>query len=62
MDRLKAIRLERKLTQSEFCKICGLKLTQQAYSNYELGLRELPVSVAKTIGRVLKINWWELYE
>ena len=41
--RIKDLREDRDLTQSDMAKIlhCG----QQAYSNYELGLRDIPTNI-----------------
>ena len=41
--RIKAIREDRDLTQSDMAKI--LHCSQQAYSNYELGLRDIPTNI-----------------
>ena len=47
-------------TQVEFAKKVGI--SHRALVNYMNKRREIPVSTAKTIGKVLEINWWELYE
>lgn len=41
--RIKDLREDRDLTQSDMAKI--LHCTQQAYSNYELGLRDIPTNI-----------------
>lgn len=41
--RIKDLREDRDLTQSDMDKI--LHCSQQAYSNYELGLRDIPTNI-----------------
>lgn len=41
--RIKDLREDRDLTQSDMAKI--LHCSQQAYSNYELGLRDIPTNI-----------------
>lgn len=60
MNHLKYYRLKLNLSQKDLAEKVGLK--QQRYNHYERGRRELPVSVAKEIGRILEIDWWKLYE
>lgn len=60
MKNLKEYRGKAGLTQKDLAEKVGLK--QQRYNHYERGRRELPVSVAKEIGRILEIDWWKLYE
>lgn len=60
MNRLKAFREQKGMTQKELAAAVGIQAGR--YNHYELGRRELPVSIAKEIGRVLEVDWWELYE
>lgn len=60
MKNLKEYRGKAGLSQKDLAEKVGLK--QQRYNHYERGRRELPVSVAKEIGRILEIDWWKLYE
>lgn len=60
MKTLKEYREKAGLSQKDLAEKVGLK--QQRYNHYERGRRELPVSVAKEIGRILEIDWWKLYE
>lgn len=58
--KLRDLRKEQGLNQTELGKLVGKK--QRMISKYENEEVEMPVSVAKKIGKVLGINWWELYE
>lgn len=60
MKRLKEIRLAKNLNQSELAKQVGVNY--RTISSYETGARDMPVSVAKKVGKVLNIDWWKLYE
>lgn len=60
MERLKEIRLAKNLKQSELAKQVGVNY--RTISSYETGARDMPVKVAKKIGKVLNIDWWILYE
>lgn len=60
MNRLKEYRKNACLSQKDLAEKAGLK--QQRYNHYERGRRELPVSMAKKIGKILEIDWWKLYE
>lgn len=60
MSKLKEYRLNKNLNQKTLSEL--IEISQQRYSHYETGKRELPVSIAKRIGKILKINWWKLYE
>lgn len=60
MNHLRKIRKQKGVTQKEL--IDKLNIKQQRYNHYELGRRELPVSLAKEIGKILNIDWWKLYE
>ena len=59
MKTLKEYREKAGLSQKDLAEKVGLK--QQRYNHYERGRRELPVSIAKKIGDVLEIDWWQLY-
>lgn len=60
MERLKEIRLDKNLKQNELAKKVGVNY--RTISAYETGARDLPVKVAKKIGKVLQVDWWILYE
>ena len=60
MKKLKEIRENAGLSSRELSRLIGIK--EARYGHYENERRELPVSIAKKIGKVLKINWWEIYE
>lgn len=60
MKDIKVLRKEKGFSQKSFAEALGL--AQQTYSSYETGVRKLPVEVAKKIGKLLEMNWWELYE
>lgn len=60
MERLKEIRERTGLSRRELSRLIGIK--EARYGHYENGRRELPVSIAKKIGEILNINWWEIYE
>lgn len=60
MKKLKEIRINAGLSRRELSRLIGIK--EARYGHYENGIRELPVSIAKKIGKVLKINWWDIYE
>ena len=60
MDKLKSLRIERNMTQKELGSEVGVDA--RTISSYETGVRELPVKIAKRIGKIFKIDWWILYE
>lgn len=60
MDKLRSLRIERNMTQKELGSEVGVDA--RTISSYETGVRDLPVRIAKRIGKVLKIDWWILYE
>lgn len=60
MDKLKSLRIERNMTQKELGSEVGVDA--RTISSYETGARELPVKVAKKIGKIFEIDWWILYE
>lgn len=60
MDKLKFLRNERNMTQKELGSEVGVDA--RTISSYETGARELPVKIAKRIGKIFEIDWWILYE
>lgn len=54
------LRKEKGLTQQEVGERVGI--TQRRYSSYETGARKLPIKIAKKVGEVLEVDWWEFYE
>lgn len=48
------------MTQKELGSEVGVDA--RTISSYETGVRELPVKIAKRIGKIFKIDWWLLYE
>lgn len=48
------------MSQEELAKKVGVNY--RTISSYETGARDMPVRVAKKIGKVLNIDWWILYE
>lgn len=60
MQKLKKIRIDRKLTQQELADMVGIY--RKDISNYENGKHEMRVDLAKRIGKVLEIDWRLLYE
>ncbi len=60
MKKLKEIRENAGLTQNQLASLVGIGKSR--YGHYEIGRRQLPVSIAKKIGKVLEVNWWEIYE
>lgn len=53
-------RLEFGMTQKRLADFIDVSVTR--YQNYERGRRELPIDVARKIGQVFKMDWWQLYE
>lgn len=60
MNKLKEVRENAGLTQKQLASLIGI--SKSRYGHYEIGRRQLPVGIAKKIGKVLKIRWWEIYE
>lgn len=60
VDKLYRLRIEIGLSQAKLAKY--VNISESRYQNYEKGRRNLPVSLSKKIGKILKVNWWELYE
>ena len=48
------------MTQKELGSEVGVNA--RTISSYETGVRELPVKIAKKLGKILKIDWWILYD
>lgn len=57
---LRELRIKNKKTQKEMGVILGTSANM--YQKYEYGHVELPVRHAKKLGKLYKIDWWELYE
>ena len=47
--RIRELRAEKKLTQKQMAKILGC--SQQVYSNYELGQRDIPTAILITLAK-----------
>lgn len=60
MKVLKELRVGLNISQRELAEKVGVN--HRTISSYETGARDMPVSVAKKIGKVFNIDWWKLYE
>lgn len=60
MKILKDLRVDLNMSQRELAEKVGVNY--RTISSYETGARDMPVKVAKKIGKVLNIDWWILYE
>ena len=60
MKVLKKLRVVSGMSQGELAKKVGVNY--RTISSYETGARDMPVRVAKKVGKVLNIDWWILYE
>lgn len=60
MAKLKDLRIEKGLTQEEIASQCGV--LRQTISNIERGEMNPSVNLAKKLGEVLNVNWFELYD
>lgn len=60
MKVLRELRVALNMSQKELAKKVGVNY--RTISSYETGARDMPVRVAKKIGKVLNIDWWILYE
>lgn len=60
MKILKELRIALNMSQRELAEKVGVNY--RTISSYETGAREMPVKVAKRIGKVFEIDWWILYE
>ena len=52
--RLKEVRLERGMSQAQVSKALGL--SRNAYTNYELGLREPSISILKQLCEIFEVS------
>ena len=52
--RLKEVRLERGMSQAQVSKTLGL--SRNAYTNYELGLREPSISILKQLCEIFEVS------
>ncbi len=52
--RIRELREDRELTQKELAAI--LKCSQQVYSNYELGQRDIPTDILIKLARFYKVS------
>ena len=52
--RIRELREDSDFSQKEFAKL--LNCSQQAYSNYELGTRDVPISVLKQLALIYKTS------
>ena len=53
-ERIKALRVDKDLSQKELADI--LNVTRSAYSNYENGNREVPLTLLIQLSRFYKVN------
>jgi len=53
-ERLQAVRRDAKLTQAEFAKALGV--SKRALTNYELALREIPLSVVLNVHEKFEVD------
>lgn len=51
---------EKKISQARLIKEVGICI--RSLHNYMNGTREMPVSTAKKIAKVLEVDWWKLYD
>ena len=54
IEKIKKLRVDNKLKQSDVAK--GLNISTSCYSNYEQGIRELPLDVFINICNLYKIS------
>lgn len=59
-NNLRELIYKKGLTQREVCEKAGLSM--RGLHNYMNGIREMPVSTAMKIAKILEVNWWKLYE
>ena len=60
MSDLKALRLEKGLTQEQLATKCGI--VRQTISNIECGVTKPSVDLAKKFAEVLEVDWAEFFE
>lgn len=53
-ERIRDLRIEKNLTQNELSKI--LNCSQQVYSNYELGQRDIPTDILILLSRYYNVS------
>ena len=56
----KKIRKSKGMTAKELSEM--LNMPTPTLSQYEQDRRRMPIEVAVEISKILKVNWWELYE
>ncbi len=54
MDRLREIREDKNLKQSDISKL--LNVSQVAYSYYEIGKRQIPIDVLKKLAKIYNVS------
>lgn len=54
------IRKSKGMTAKELSEM--LNMPTPTLSQYEQDRRRMPIEVAVEISKILKLNWWELYE
>ena len=54
MNRLKEIREDKNLKQTDISKL--LNVTQVAYSYYEIGKRQIPIDLLKKLARIYNVS------
>lgn len=53
-ERIRELRIEKNLTQTEMAKI--LNCSQQVYSNYELGQRDIPTDILILLSKYYDVS------
>lgn len=53
-ERIRELRVEKNLTQNELSKI--LNCSQQVYSNYELGQRDIPTDILILLSKYYNVS------
>lgn len=53
-ERIRELRVEKNLTQTEMAKI--LNCSQQVYSNYELGQRDIPTDILILLSKYYDVS------
>lgn len=59
-NNIRVLRAMKNMSQKELAEKLGVN--HRTISSYETGARDMPVRIAKEIGKVLDIDWWLLYE
>lgn len=57
---LKDARESKGMSQEDLAQACGV--VRQTISNIEVGMNKPSVTLAKKIGEVLDVPWWDLYD